>query len=123
MLDAGDLYIETADDGESTTAEAAMDEEMTISMHVLSGVRMAATLSLDTTIAAIKLATLVDSGSTHASSPRVRRGSSASHPLPARALLWETPMVTASPWWASARPFPSASAKKISPSTSTPSRL
>jgi hypothetical protein len=61
----GVYYLDAADDDESAATEATTDEDMTISMHALSGVRTTVTLSLDTTIAATKLAALVDSQPTH----------------------------------------------------------
>jgi hypothetical protein len=43
----GIYYLETVDDGDSMTAKAATDEEMTISMHALSGTGFGAVLHQD----------------------------------------------------------------------------
>jgi hypothetical protein len=52
---------DTADD----TAGENLEDDMTISMHTLSGVRTVSTLSLITTISSGQFSALVDSGSTH----------------------------------------------------------
>jgi hypothetical protein len=61
----GIYYMEAAEKDYPTAAKDDQSDEMTISMHALSGVRTTATLSLATTVAIGQLSALVDLGSTH----------------------------------------------------------
>jgi hypothetical protein len=62
----GIYFLEAPDDDTANdTAGENLEDDMTISMHALSGVRTASTLSLITTISSGQLSALVDSGSTH----------------------------------------------------------
>jgi hypothetical protein len=62
----GIYFLEASDTGDNNdTTDTHEEEDMTISMHALSGVRTASTISLPIKVGANKLAALVDSGSTH----------------------------------------------------------
>jgi hypothetical protein len=61
----GIYYLEAPEEEDTSETTDDQPDEMTVSMHALSGVRMAATLSLATTVADGQLSALVDSGSTH----------------------------------------------------------
>jgi hypothetical protein len=62
----GIYFLEAPDDDTADdTVGENLEDDMTISMHALSGVRTASTLSLITTISSGQLSALVDSGSTH----------------------------------------------------------
>jgi hypothetical protein len=71
---------DTSDNNDMTDTQE--EEDMTISMHALSGVRAASTISLPTRVGADKLAALVDSGSRHCFIAELR-ASPGANPFPA----------------------------------------
>jgi hypothetical protein len=61
----GIYYLEVGDGEPDDTAPTSEEEDLMISMHVLSGIRTGSTISLATMVAACQFSALIDSGSTH----------------------------------------------------------